>query len=243
MTQLDELVPYSGTIPSLIDATDEYTYANEVENYLTWWDVTNTPQLENFRSKLNILSGELQKVADDTVDVYNNTVTTYNNTVETYNDTVDIKNIVAGVANYVGEYDPDTEYQKTESVSIGDIYYVSKVDNNTNEPQYKKSDDYWYCVSNRAFSFVAMDSDGEIKIFDYIDANSELGSFTIYLPQNPNENDMIGVLDVKGTFGDNPIYVDGNGNYIMGEDDEPMTCSNSNMSFDLIFKNGDWRII
>ena len=235
MTQLDELVEYGGTIPSLIEASDEYTYANEVEKYLTWWDVNNTPQLENFRSQLNTLSSEIQQVANDTVTVYNNTVTVRNE-VET------MKDIVLDASNYEGDWTSDKTYQAGASVSYsdGNIYY-SKIDDNTSEPTAGESSAEWYFTGRKDFVYVIASSDYNASIRDFIKCDTSSNDFTITLPAVPDEDDIIGILDFKGTFDANPLSVARNGNLIMGLE-EDMEIDTKNISLELIYINGDWRV-
>jgi len=76
---------------------------------------------------------------------------------------------------------------------------------------------------------------------DYLQADTSAGVITITLPATPLENDVIGFLDVKGTFDTNSLTVARNGKLIMGLAQD-MVVSTKNMSFELIYINGDWRI-
>jgi len=68
MTTISGLKPYDGTIPSLLNATDELSYANEVENYLTWWDTANIGQLETFIIQLNALGSDINKYVEESIE-------------------------------------------------------------------------------------------------------------------------------------------------------------------------------
>jgi len=210
MTQLDELSPYGGTVPSLLNATDEYSYAIEVENYLTWWDVTNTPQLENFRSQLNVLSGEMQQVANDTVVVYNNTV-------GLRDEVTVMKDTAVAAANYKGDWSDTASYSTGESITYQGLVYVSKVDDNTTEPTFNESTNEWF-ISRVAFVNVSANADYTAKKYDRILADTANGSFTVTLPPSPSANDVVAIMDIASSFSTNPLSVARNGNTIMGLD-------------------------
>jgi len=71
---------------------------------------------------------------------------------------------------------------------------------------------------------------------------NKAGPITITLPATPLENDVIGFLDAKGTFDTNSLSVARNGKLIMGLAQD-MVVSTKNISFDLIYINGDWRLL
>jgi len=70
---------------------------------------------------------------------------------------------------------------------------------------------------------------------------NKAGPITVTLPASPSENDVIGFLDAKGTFAKNSLTVARNGKLIMGEAQD-MIVSTKNMSFELLYTNGDWRV-
>ena len=86
-------------------------------------------------------------------------------------------------------------------------------------------------------------SDYNARIREYIYGDSTNGSFTITLPDNPANGDVIKILDVAGSFNTNNVTVNGNGKNIMG--DSTATLDISNAEYELIFvgPNNEWRLV
>jgi len=80
------------------------------------------------------------------------------------------------------------------------------------------------------------------SVGDVIASNTVGGSFNITLPANPNEFDAVGIFDAQGSFKINNLIVLRNGKAIMGLA-EDMTVDVDNASFQLIYNNGDWRLV
>ena len=67
--------------------------------------------------------------------------------------------------------------------------------------------------------------------------------FNITLPANPNIGDYFLVLDIKGTFNDNPVTLLRNGKTIMGKD-EDYNLDIDNLQYKVIYVgNDDWRVV
>ena len=80
------------------------------------------------------------------------------------------------------------------------------------------------------------------KYYYLVDTSS--AAVTVTLPASPSDYDVIGFLDLKGTFDVNNLIIaipSGASYTIMGLA-ENMTVQTKNMSFELIYYNGDWRI-
>ena len=71
---------------------------------------------------------------------------------------------------------------------------------------------------------------------------NKLKPVTITLPATPAENDIVGFLDLKGTFDKNNLTVARNGQTIMGLAQD-MVVNTKNISFSLRFTNNDWRVV
>lgn len=67
------------------------------------------------------------------------------------------------------------------------------------------------------------------------------GVDTITLPATPTANDKVGFMDVKGNFSTNNLTIAGNGNNIMGLD-EDMIVDTDNIAFELIYTDSNWRL-
>lgn len=93
----------------------------------------------------------------------------------------------------------------------------------------------------KAWNFVSITSDYTANVNDFIKADTSASVITVTLPATPLENEVIGFLDKKGTFDTNPLSIARNGNLLMGKA-EDMTVNTKNISFELIYINGDWRL-
>jgi len=91
-----------------------------------------------------------------------------------------------------------------------------------------------------ALSFENIDSDTEASTFKSYLCDVSDDGFTITLPDDPNDNDIIEVINYKGSFKDNNLTIDGNGNKINGED--TYTCKLADTSYTLQYSedNEEW---
>jgi len=99
-----------------------------------------------------------------------------------------------------------------------------------------KTDDTYsmYSYSSISDNYTAISNN-----FIYTDTSD--GSVNITLPSEPVNNDRVCILDVKSSFDVNAVVVIRNGKLIMGLD-EDMTIDTKNISAELIYINGDWRL-
>jgi len=91
------------------------------------------------------------------------------------------------------------------------------------------------------WNYISIEKNYTASNTDYIFVNTTNNPITVTLPATPSKYDVIGFLDVKGTFNKNNLTIANNGNAIMGLA-QNMMVSTENMSFELIYINGDWRI-
>jgi len=89
---------------------------------------------------------------------------------------------------------------------------------------------------------VAFTSSVNANMVDTNTTANKAGPITVTLPASPSENDVIGFLDAKGTFDTNSLSIARNGKLIMGLAQD-MVVNTKNISFELIYINGDWRLI
>ena len=70
------------------------------------------------------------------------------------------------------------------------------------------------------------------------------GSFTVTLPATPVTGDTVRILDVASNLETAPLFINGNGNDIMG-DSNPFTVDSANAGFALVFVNSTygWRLL
>ena len=90
-------------------------------------------------------------------------------------------------------------------------------------------------------SWIVASSNIIVKDGDNISADVSAGSFTITLPAFPLNGQSIKVSQGPGSFALNPVILDRNGQSIMGLN-ENMNLDIDNVSVELVFNNGDWRI-
>jgi hypothetical protein len=77
--------------------------------------------------------------------------------------------------------------------------------------------------------------------YDLVLCDTSSSAFTLTLPANPSNFDIIGLLDYKGSFESNNLTLGRNGKKIMNLE-EDMTIDVNNSSLELIYIDGDWRI-
>lgn len=145
-------------------------------------------------------------------------------------------------ANYKGDWSSTYTggYAVGDSVTYVDgRRYVSKVNNNVEEPTLGVQ---WEKVSITSWNYRDENTNCTAQSFDFIFVDTSTNTVTVTLPASPTNNDMVSIKDIKGTFSTNNVIVAGNGNSIMGLN-ENMTGSTDNMKFTLVFKNNDWRLL
>jgi len=117
---------------------------------------------------------------------------------------------------------------KLDTRFVGDSDKVDGLDASQIKP-------YDYETKNADFTCVA-------KTLYFVDTTN--GSVTATLPDNPNNFDYIGFVDLKGTFDTNNLVIaipSGATYTIMGLS-ENMNVDVKNASVELIYYNGDWRV-
>jgi len=68
------------------------------------------------------------------------------------------------------------------------------------------------------------------------------GSFDVILPSGSNLGEYFIIIDMKGTFEDNPVNLKGNGSTIMGENEDFLLDVN-NREYKVTYVGDDWRIL
>ena len=94
------------------------------------------------------------------------------------------------------------------------------------------------------FKYITVSSDFTCQHKYYYSVDTSSNSITATLPSNPNNFDVIGFVDLKGTFDTNNLIIaipSGVSYTIMGLQ-EDMIVDVKNASFELIYYNGDWRV-
>jgi len=94
-------------------------------------------------------------------------------------------------------------------------------------------------TANTAGTAFTVSVNGNMQVV--VTVENKVGPITITLPSTPLENSVIGFLDFKGMFDTNALTILRNGKLIMGLA-EDMVVDTKNISFELIYINGDWRI-
>lgn len=84
---------------------------------------------------------------------------------------------------------------------------------------YLATDSQWKKISFSGFNPKYIVSNYQAESYDLIFADSENGVFDILLPSEPENGDMVKIIDPKSYFGTNSIIVKGNGNDIDNESD------------------------
>ena len=105
-----ETVKHRDTINPTIPATQD-DFVNSVETFFDTISDTTVGELNTLKTEINTTVSAMNTVADE---VENNA------------------NIAAAVGNYQGEWSNSVTYSKSQGVSVGDLYYISKVNSNLN---------------------------------------------------------------------------------------------------------------
>jgi len=66
--------------------------------------------------------------------------------------------------------------------------------------------------------------------------------FDVTLPSGSDLGKYFLIIDIKGTFEDNPVNLKGNGTTIMGED-EDFTLDVNDREYKIIYVDDDWRVV
>ena len=77
---------------------------------------------------------------------------------------------------------------------------------------------------------------------DFLYCDTSAGAFTVTLPANPANNNRVSFLDISSNFATANLTIGRNGKNIMGLA-EDLILNLDNDSTELIYINGDWRII
>jgi len=87
---------------------------------------------------------------------------------------------------------------------------------------------------------IEVDSDCNTVAGNLMLSDTSNGAFTITFPDSSNNGDEIDVCDVKGTFKDNPVTIDGNGSKILGDDTFIVDINNSYTMF--VYTPNGWIV-
>ena len=223
MTQLPTLTTYPGAVPDK-STMDKDEFANAVHPYLNWFNDTYTPQMQSWTEKMNTLSGEVQ-TASDTAQ-------------QAASDAEDARDAAYAATNFRGPWDANTEYSVGETVLYSDQFWVSVQGGTGHQPDI--SPDYWHQTTGWKHKEINADYAADNKEMLRVDTSA--GAVTVTLPASPVRFATVGFADLKSAFATNNLTIVRNGATIMGLD-EDMTVSTNNVSFKLIYNNGDWRIV
>ena len=154
--------------------------------------------------------------------------------------------LAQSTTNYKGDwnnvYNNGLGYSLGDSVTVGRRKYMSKVDANTDDPSAQTGT--WELLSFSEWAYVTVTANYSALPFDFIKADTSSNAISITLPATPLEDDKIKVHDVKGTFDTNAVTIvrGGINHTIMGVA-EDMVVNTKNVSFELMYINGDWRLV
>jgi len=226
MTQLPTLVPYAGVIP------DKFTqsardFANAVHPFMKFYHTDTVPQINDFTGKMNTLAVEIEdtaaQVASDKVYVE------------------EIKTYVNDAINYKGEYDSTVTYALSDSVTLDNLLYISKIDNNTAAIVPYESTAEWLFRGTVQKQIVTTSTDYTAANNLIIGVDTSSSQVTITLPSAPVDGDSVEVMDIASMFSANPLTIARNGQTIMGLA-EDMVVDTDNVSLTLLYINNDWRL-
>jgi len=227
MTELPDLDNYSGVIPDKASQSKD-EFADAINPYLNFWNVTAVPQLQDWGTKLRTLATEISDFATSAE--------------SSKTSAEEARDVALGAANYKGDWDSGTTYGLGESVTYNGSIMYSKIADNTTEPTAKTTTAEWFYKPSGANYTDVKDADYDAVSGDFIYCDTVAnGAFTITLPASPSVNDVISFLDIKAGFEDNNLTIARNGNNIMSLD-EDMVVDKNNASLGLIFIDSNWRI-
>ena len=84
--------------------------------------------------------------------------------------------------------------------------------------------------------------DHEMVKNDFVYADTKYGAITLTLPGNPEDKVIVDILDIYGTFFENNVTIQGNGETILGDMSDFILDVN-NMRISFMYIDNDWRII
>jgi hypothetical protein len=107
---------------------------------------------------------------------------------------------------------------------------------------FNKEDNEWVIATNSFTLISNINSDTDAIIGGKYYCDSSDGTFKIKLPAEPIEGSRIFVFDINNSFNDNPVTLEGNGNNIMGNDENySLDISNKYYTVEYV-GNNDWRV-
>ena len=84
-------------------------------------------------------------------------------------------------------------------------------------------------------------SEMTLNAFEGVISYTGDNGFTVYLPSNPENGDIVGFTDLAGSWSTNNLIIDGNGNTVFNE--LTFTADIDNIAFYLIYSNGNWTFV
>jgi len=225
MTKLPTLTVFSGAIPDKSTQTAK-EFANAVHPFMAFYHTNTIPEIVSFSAAMNTVSAEItgysEQITEDKAHVN------------------EVRQYIDGIANYKGDYVDGGTYGLAESVTLDNLVYVSKIDNNTAQiVPYKSTQEWLYRGKEKKIYLTSSDIEAESNSIIGVDSASSPVNIT--LPQDPSAGDTVEIMDISGTFDVNPAIIVGNGSTIM-LCAENMTINIKNRSSTLMYINNDWRL-
>lgn len=228
------ITPYSDALPDRTSNTPT-EFATNVYNYQLWID-------QNFTPELNI---SVESINTDVVTINGYKTDAYSSMVSAQDaerGAIDAKNAAFSAANYAGEWDPSVTYSAGEMVKYNGRFYRSLIDNNTNiAPDTDASS--WELSSLVPFYKIAT-TDTSLVAGDFALCDTTNNAISLTLPSLPSDYNKVYVCDLKSTFDTNAVtVVRGDAAHTIMGVPEDMVVDAKNISIELMFVGGDWRLV
>ena len=87
-----------------------------------------------------------------------------------------------------------------------------------------------------------INDDKDVAAHDFVKADTSGGAIKLTLPSSPDDNDMLWVWDITGSFDKNNCTLDGNGTKIMGDDTFVLDVKNKEYHVIYDDNSSEWRV-
>lgn len=228
------ITPYTGALPDRQNNTST-EFAENVYNYQLWIDQNFTPE---YNTSIDSINTDVTTINGYKTDAYNSMVSAQ--TAE--QGAIDAKNAAFNSANYKGDWSSTATYNTGEMVKYNGSFYRSLIDNNSNiQPDTNASS--WELTSTVP-NYKIVTSDATLIVSDFALCDTTSNTINLTLPASPADYNKVYVHDLKSTFDTNAVtIVRGDMNHTIMGVAEDMVVNTKNVSFELMYINGDWRLV
>ena len=218
--------------------------ANRVEKNIENIIAINIKEFPLYDSSYNYMKGDLVKDSDSNANYYVSVADSNKNNALT--DT-DYWKKWTGVAPNVLELDHNPD-SSDNPYPIGQVAVNTDANRVFVQTSVDSSNTKWEEITNNGdtdLAVIVVDSDYNASVNTYIlgRTSDSTGNYTISLPSDPADMDLVKIGDYDANANNNPVHIDGNGKQIEGDDSYDLDVNDFLVEITYNGKQGQWVIL